>query len=111
MSKSTRQLARWIICLVVVEALLGAGLWLLNGDVTTGPRFRFMLIALFVNFPGFILAAKLGLLGQGWEGAGANPVLGCAVIFGFSMLFYTGCVWVVQRALAVKKNESDLGRL
>ncbi len=99
--------ARWIICLVVVEAILGAGLCLLKGDATTAPRFYFLLIVLIVNFPGFAVAAKSGLLGHGWEGAGADPVVGCAVIFGVSLLFYSGCIWGILRALATRKSESN----
>ncbi len=99
--------ARWIICLVVVEAILGAGLCLLKGDATTAPRFYFVLLVLIVNFPGFVVAAKLGLLGQGWLGSGGDPVLACAVSFGFSLLFYSGCIWGAHRALAGRRSEPN----
>ncbi len=98
--------ASWVLVLAVLEAGLGAILYLM-GDATTGPKFIFALLVLIVNFPGFILAAKLGLLGHGWLGSGGDPVLGCAVTFGFSLLFYSGCIWGVHRALAGRRSESN----
>ncbi len=98
-----KRLVRWILLLALLEAGLGATLYLL-GDATTGPKFIFLLLVIIVNFPGYMVAAELGLLGQAL-GSGGDPVLACAVTFGFSLLFYIGCIWGVHRALAGTRSD------
>jgi hypothetical protein len=106
MKTNTKALTRWILGLLVFEAALGAGLYLMGGDATTGPRFRFLLFVVIVNFPGVMVAARLGLLGNGQWASDSDPMVGWAVVFGFSLLFYTACIWGVQAAVGAKRSKS-----
>ncbi len=106
MLESIKRPARWILVLVIVEVVLAAILYLM-GDATTGPKFTFLLFVLVVNFPGLVLAAKLGLLGQdGWTSTG-DPVLGWAVVVGVSLLFYSGCILAIHRAFTTRRNQPN----
>lgn len=108
MTKSSKSLKRWILGLVILEAVLCAIEYLiLGGDATTNPKLVFALILFVVNLPGVILASILGLQGQDQWGLGGDPRLGIPVIFGFSLIFYSGCIWVIQRALTGRQSESD----
>ncbi|SPE55080.1 membrane hypothetical protein [Verrucomicrobia bacterium] len=106
MKANTKIFKRWILAMLVVEAVLGAGLYLMGGDATTGPRFRFLMVVLIANFPGVMLASRLGLLGHGEWVSDAHPVVGWVVIFGFSVLFYSACIWLVQAAHGGGRGES-----
>ena len=92
--------------MVLFEAALGVGIYLLGGEATTGPRFRFLLFVVIVNFPGVMVASGLGLLRNGQWASGFDALVGWAVVFGFSLLFYSWCIWGVHSAIGGRRSKS-----
>lgn len=105
MLKRTKTLGRWILGLVVFEAILAVSLWLMP-DATTEPRFLFLLFVAAVNLPGVVVASGLGLFGHDAWGRDGHPMPGWAVVFGVSLLFYLGCIWMAQSRAGTKNKSS-----
>ena len=104
MNTNRKALARWILGLLVFEAALGAGIYLMGEDATTGPRFRFLLLVVIVNFPGVMIASGLGLLSNGQWASGFDPIVGWVVVFGSTLLFYTACIWRIHAAVGERRS-------
>jgi hypothetical protein len=105
-NKSTKTLARWILGFVLLDAVL-LTIPSLMGEAALDAKLIVILVLSLVNFPGFILAARLDLLGNGMIESPHNPVLAAVVVYGFSLIFYGGCIWVIQRGITGRRSESD----
>ena len=105
MNKSTKTLARWILGFVILDAVL-LTITSLMGKAALDAKLIVILVLSLVNFPGFILAARLDLLENGMNESPHNPVLAEVVVYGFSLICYSGCIWVIQRGLTGRRSES-----
>ena len=107
MAKSTKALAKWILGFVILELVLVAAVYLLQGgNATLDAKLPFLLILYVVNLPGVLLAGSLGLQGQDPWGATGDPRFVIPVVFGFSLIFFSGFICVIRRGLTGRGSES-----
>ena len=107
--KSTKGLKRWILGLVILEAVLFAiEDLILGGDATTTPKSMFAGFVLLVNLPGVVLAFTLGLGPKGDRGRypDLRPDITEMVVFGVGLMFYGLCLWRLTQRPG-KNDNSD----
>ena len=102
---NTKALKGWITVLAVVEALLCAMIVLMKDYVPENEllyALRILFVGLFmaVNYPGLALANAVH-----W-GPDCYPQAGWVVVFGFNMVVYATCIWLIEAWAGSRQHPS-----